>query len=531
MAKRARIVIIGAGIGGLTTAALLAQAGHEVTVLEGQVYPGGSAGTFPHKGYRFEAGATVAGGFQPGGPHDIVARRLGIQFPVHLHEPAWVVHLPDRSVSLTRDNADVLANFPQTARFWDEQSALADICWHMSGQGLPFPPMDARELAWLAGTALRNFPRDLRILPFALMTAHDWLRWRGMATDRAFVRFIDAQLLIAAQTTSKGANAIYSATALDLARQGVYHVEGGIGGLAETLVDALEAYGGQVLYRRHVKHIVMRDGRAVAVEAEHRRQRERHDADFVVGNLTPWSLDELLGDDSPRGLQREVARRGAGYGAFVLHLGVREGAFPQGFPDHHQVIHDYDSPLGEGCSIFMSVSPAWDGSRAPDGHRAVTMTTHTQVNPWWELLERDEAAYAARKAEYSDKMLGLVERAIPGFTQHIALNLAGTPVTYKFYTDRHLGMVGGFPQESLFKARSPRTGIANVRLVGDSIFPGQSTAGVSLGALRVAADVIGRMGDLNHEGTKEHGEKIPTHRRRETEVQREDMETAGEIVS
>ena len=50
MKKTPRVVVIGAGVGGLTTAALLAQAGCEVTVLEGQVYPGGSAGTFFHKG-------------------------------------------------------------------------------------------------------------------------------------------------------------------------------------------------------------------------------------------------------------------------------------------------------------------------------------------------------------------------------------------------------------------------------------------------------------------------------------------------
>jgi hypothetical protein len=49
--------------------------------------------------------------------------------------------------------------------------------------------------------------------------------------------------------------------------------------------------------------------------------------------------------------------------------------------------------------------------------------------------------------------------------------------------------VGGFAQTSLWSARSPRTGIPNLRLVGDSIFPGQSTAGVTLGAMRVAADV------------------------------------------
>jgi len=78
---------------------------------------------------------------------------------------------------------------------------------------------------------------------------------------------------------------------------------------------------------------------------------------------------------------------------------------------------------------------------------------------------------------------------MPGFKDGLTLIMPGTPVTYQFYTDRHMGMVGGFPQTSLFKMRGPRTGIPNLRLVGDSIFPGQSTAGVSLGAIRVAKDI------------------------------------------
>jgi len=65
------VVIIGAGVGGLTTAALLAKHGLDVTVLESHIYPGGCAGTFFHQGYRFEAGATLAGGFYSGGP-DVV---------------------------------------------------------------------------------------------------------------------------------------------------------------------------------------------------------------------------------------------------------------------------------------------------------------------------------------------------------------------------------------------------------------------------------------------------------------------------
>ncbi|MFN2224314.1 MAG: amine oxidase, partial [Candidatus Promineifilaceae bacterium] len=68
--------------------------------------------------------------------------------------------------------------------------------------------------------------------------------------------------------------------------------------------------------------------------------------------------------------------------------------------------------------------------------------------------------------------------------------LPGTPVTFDYYTRRPLGMVGGFPQTSLFRTRGPGTGIRNLWLVGDSIFPGQSTAGVTLGAMRVAAEVL-----------------------------------------
>ena len=88
MSQTPHIIVIGAGIGGLTTAASLAKSGYKVTVFEANTYPGGCAGTFFHKGYRFDAGATVAGGFQPGGPHDLSGKLLGIDWKVQSHDPA-----------------------------------------------------------------------------------------------------------------------------------------------------------------------------------------------------------------------------------------------------------------------------------------------------------------------------------------------------------------------------------------------------------------------------------------------------------
>jgi len=106
------------------------------------------------------------------------------------------------------------------------------------------------------------------------------------------------------------------------------------------------------------------------------------------------------------------------------------------------------------------------------------------------LYQQDRQAYFERRAEYTERMLAAAEIAIPGIRQAIDLCLPGTPVTFETFTHRSQGMVGGFPQTSLWSARGPRTGIANLWMVGDSIFPGQSTAGVTLGALRVATDLL-----------------------------------------
>lgn len=492
MEKQSKIVVVGAGIGGLTTAALLAKEGYDVTVLEAQTYPGGSASTFYHKGYRFESGATVAGGFQENGPHYIAGKMLDIDWPVHKHDPAWVVHLPDRDIALTQDNADVLAKFPQTEVFWEEQSQIADIAWSLSAQGLPWPPSDLAELWQLAKVGLLNFPRDLRVIPFALSTVKQWVKRKGFGDNKEFLRFLDATLLISAQTTSDYVNAVYGATAMDLPRQGVYHVDGGIGGIAETLVNKIHELSGDVLYRQKVTRISVENGRATGVYARkgrHNTVEQFFPADFVLVNNTPWSLDNMLGDDSPDKLKQEVRKRDFTQGAFVLHLGLDADKLPANLPDHHQIVKHYEGAMGEGETLYISLSPEWDVSRAPEGKRAVTVSTHTQVQQWWDLLERDEQAYYERKEQFAESIIETIDSVIPNFKDTVSLCLPGTPVTYQFYTMRHKGMVGGFPQTSLFKARSPKIGIPNVRLVGDSIFPGQSTAGVTLGGIRVAKDV------------------------------------------
>jgi phytoene dehydrogenase-like protein len=180
-----------------------------------------------------------------------------------------------------------------------------------------------------------------------------------------------------------------------------------------------------------------------------------------------------------------------GWGAFTVHLGVDDAVVPRDLPLHHQVV--VREPLGEGNSVFASISPAWDETRAPPGHRAVTLSTHTEIDPWWRLFEEDETRYDARKAEWSDRLLAATERVLPGLRDAAELVLPGTPVTFQRFTRRSRGWVGGYPQTSLLRARAPRV-MTNLWMVGDSVFPGQSTAAVALGGMRVARGVLGDLG-------------------------------------
>ncbi len=485
----AHIVVIGAGIGGLTAGALLLKAGHDVTILEAQVYPGGSAGTYYHKGYRFDAGATLAGGFSEGGPHARLAQQLGLDWPIQPVDPAWVVHLPNgKKVTQWADRErwrqEWQRVFPGTGRFWKTQAMLADISWDISSRPFPWPPQSGREVLTLI-QAIR--PKSVGAVPYLLKSVADLTH----STDPDFRTFLDSQLLISAQTSAEKANALYGSAALDLPRRGVNHVQGGIGSLAETLVNWIKDNGGNIYYRQRVEQLFIRQDRAVEVVTN---KKMKFKGDYFLANLTPWALNEILGEAAPSGLRGEIEERQATWGAFTLYLGVNSNRLPTGIADHHQVIRTNDQPLGEGNSVFISLSNPDDEGRAPSGKRAVTLSTHTDISRWWRLREGEKRDYEGWRDDYSQKLLHAADIAIPGIRNAVELCLPGTPVTFEFYTGRPKGMVGGFPQKSLFDVRGPGTGISNVWLVGDSIFPGQSTAGVTLGGMRVADTVLEEIG-------------------------------------
>lgn len=186
-----------------------------------------------------------------------------------------------------------------------------------------------------------------------------------------------------------------------------------------------------------------------------------------------------------------VARVEGGWGAAMLYLGLSPGAALRPEAHHLELVDDPARPFTEGNHVFCSISGA-DEARGPGGARTVTASTHVPMAAFTALGPAAQGEYVARvQAAMGDT----IARRAPELADATVHRLTASPRTFERFVGRPGGYVGGAPRVrgiASYQGMVPSPVRPGLWMVGDSVFPGQSTLATALGGARVAALVAGR---------------------------------------
>ncbi|MEU4527001.1 phytoene desaturase family protein [Micromonospora ureilytica] len=481
-----RVVVVGAGLGGLACALHLAGSGRQVTVLEREPVPGGRAGRLGVDGYEFDTGPTVL--TMP----DLIAEALGA-VGEELHDwldltpldPAYRAYYPDGST------LDVLTDTTRMA------AEISRVCGPREADGYLRFVEYARELWRLERTDFieRNLDAPTDLLTGNLLKLLSGGAFRRLQTKiNQFFRDPRTQRIFSFQAMYAGlaphdALAIYAVIAYLDSVAGVYFPRGGIHAVSKAMAGAAEKHGVQIRYDTTVTRVETANGRATGVLTA---DGDLVPADVVVLNPDlPVAYRDLL----PAAPQRQLTYSPS---CVVLHVGSRQGYAKIA---HHNIHFGrawkgtFDEVIRRGelmtdPSLLVTNPSRTDPAVAPpDRHTyyvlAPVPNLHRAPFEWrGDLTQR-----------YTDQLIGtLEERGYVGFGAGVEVLRAITPAEWE-----EQGMAAGTPfaaahtlfQTGPFRPSNLHRALSNVVFVGSGTQPGVGVPMVLISGKLAAGRITG----------------------------------------
>ena len=487
------VAVVGAGIGGLTAAALLADLGLKVAVYEAHVAPGGYCHTFLRKArhlgrpclYRFDAGPHDFSGLFPGGPLNSTLRRLGVADSLDWRRLDHSYRLNGLAIDVPPDWRDYVrllgrlfpATPPASRRCSPKSARFSTACMRRARirGGIPGMPRDVE--------AALAFAREHPLT----------VRWMDKPFDELIARHIgdpEARGVIRALTgyVSDGRESLTCAQMVPLFGyyfHGGYYPAGGSGRLADALVEAIEARRGEVRLKTRVARILVEQGRAAGLELA---DGTRVPAGAVVSNadLKRTFLELVDPRRLPRGFRARIEAAEPAPSAFMVHLGVDY------VPDCRPAI------LVRGDnSVYVEVLSQVDPTAAPPGHSTVSVVkilTHAEARAWfpaeggedWKAW-RFSSEYEQRKRAFGDSLIAAAETVLPGLSGHIVYRCEASPVTYARYDLASDGAIYGVARPArLAGPKSPIPGL----VVAGAATTGPGVEAVVISGARAAEALV-----------------------------------------
>lgn len=483
------VIVIGSGIGGLVTATQLAAKGAKVLVLERYIIPGGSAGYFEREGYRFDVGASMIFGLGTGGTTNLLTKALAavnvsletIPDSVQIH-----YHLPQGLDLKVHQNYEKFLQ-ELTAYFPHERQGIRsfyDQCWKVFNCLNKMELLSLEEPRYLTRAFLQHPLACLGLAKYLPQNAGDVAR--RYIKDPQLLKFIDIEcycwsVVPADMTPMINAGMVFS----DRHYGGINYPKGGVGQIAQKLVEGLEKTGGQIQYQARVTKIITENKQAVGVELA---SGKVYRAKRIVSNATRWdTFEKLLPSGEMPNAESKWQKRYRKSSSFLsLHLGVKAEVLPKDTKCHHILLEDWEKMEAAEGTIFVSIPTLLDPDLAPPGYHII----HTFTPSWigdWQIFSASE--YEQKKEEAAGRIIKRLEKIFPGLDAGLDFMEVGTPRTHRRFLGREDGTYGPIPRRKLMGLLGMpfnRTTVPGLYCVGDSTFPGQGLNAVAFSGFACA---------------------------------------------
>ena len=492
------VIVIGAGLGGLSAAAALAKAGRSVALVERQDGPGGNARTFSRGAYTFDPAIHVtAHGFE-------------IEFLEGYLEELGVRGQLDLLTMDTLYGVDVCGT-----RFTLPVGGVEPIIEYLGDQF----PHDRDGIAQYVGTCAqatresqapppRVALKDLEAVMAALPTLFQYRTRTLQSAIEEFVSDPEARSVLGAQWPYMGLPpsrlSFMAGTGVWMALMdpGPVYVAGSFQRLADALAGVVTDHGGDCMYGIDAEQIVLRDGRAAGVRLADGRELR---AEYVISNAdAELTFEKLVGEEHiPERFLRRLRRMRPSVSAFLLYsattlplheMGLDAEIFVYDHWDHDVTWNEVLAARPGG--MWLSLPSLHDRSLAPPDEHLVIFTSlmpYDAGRPWPEL-----------KAEMTERMIARVEELLPGYREALTFVDAATPETFRDYTLAQHGAAYGWenaPDQTLPKRLPQQSPIDGLLLAGHWTNPGTGSVRCLLSGLTAAAIVAGHHDPIEFLGT------------------------------
>jgi phytoene desaturase len=466
------VIVIGAGVGGITAATHLAKAGLQVTVLEKEGQPGGRCGLLVRDGHRFDTGPTLLV-MRP--LYEAEFRALGTSLPERLE-----LRQVDPTYRLVFDDGSQLALTSDMASMRDQLERIEPGSFH----GLQRYLQEGKRHYQLVLDNLVN--RDFRRASdfFRIQDAGLLFRLKPFVKHhRNMAAYFDASRLKSAFTFQDlyvglspfDAPATFSMLPYTEAAHGVWYPSGGMYSIVETLADLAREAGVEFRFGSTVSRINTNGKRARGVSLADESDLE---ADAVLANADlPYVYQHLLPD---KGLAKTMARKQFSCSSISFLWGVDRTYHALG-PHTLFLADDYranfesivrDLTLPTNPSLYVHAPARLDPSMAPPGQD--TMTAIVPVGHLSEGGAQDWGALRDRAREQVFRRLRAV--GIQDLETHIKFEESYTPVTWAERQNLAKGSTHGLShtltQMAYFRPSNRHRRYQNLYFVGASTHPG-----------------------------------------------------------